>query len=148
MHTVNVCARAAAEVRIDDVTRDETAAPNTMFRLGASGGYPRASAAHVSSGIGGWILLCSMYAGSPETAQANLCRAARRPPDRSSQVRAFFTLSGVAGFEPTTSSSRTTPPGVLMTLGTLARVSFPSSAALGGLARAGVAKIYCGLPAD
>ena len=55
---------------------------------------------------------------------------------------------GVAGFEPTTSSSRTTPPGVLMTLGTLARVSFPSSAALGGLARAGVAKIYCGLPAD
>ncbi|NIH98198.1 hypothetical protein FHU31_005204 [Mycolicibacterium fluoranthenivorans] len=49
-----------------------------MFRLGASG-YPRASAAHVSSGIGGWILLCSMYAGSPETAQANLCRAARRP---------------------------------------------------------------------
>ena len=85
-------------------------------------------------------------AGAGPVAPANLKR--KNPPPPVGTGESGFHTVGVAGFEPTTSSSRTTPPGVLMTLGTLARVSFPSSAALGGLARAGVAKIYCGLPAD
>jgi hypothetical protein len=63
-------------------------------------------------------------AGAGPVAPANLKR--KNPPPPVGTGESGFHTVGVAGFEPTTSSSRTTPPGVLMTLGTLARVSFPA----------------------